>query len=261
MNEFFSQFDFFTTGNGLMAFLTLTVLEVVLGIDNLVFISILVDKAPKENQRSIRLLGLTMALVFRVIMLLFISYIASLTTPVFSLGSTDFSWRDIILFGGGLFLITKSTLEIHHKIDTAGLDEQQVEKKAKKSYKNIVTMMVLQIIMIDIIFSIDSILTAVGLTDIKALMISAVVVSMIFMMIFAKPVGDFINNNPTIVMLALSFLLMIGMLLIAEAFHYDLPREYVYFAMGFSLTVEILNLILLKKLNKRRLRKLGEEEK
>lgn len=255
MGDFLNQFEFITTGSGIMAFLTLTILEVVLGIDNLVFISILVDKAPKENQRTIRMLGLTMALVFRIIMLLFISYIASLTAPAFSIGSHDFSWRDLILFGGGLFLITKSTLEIHHKIEEAGLDEHQAEKKAKKTFKNIVTMMILQIIMIDIIFSIDSILTAVGLTDIKALMISAVVISMIFMMIFAKPVGEFINKNPTIVMLALSFLLMIGMLLIAEAFHYDLPREYVYFAMGFSLTVEILNLILLKRLNKKKWKK------
>lgn len=252
-------FDFLFSIDGIVAFLTLAVLEIVLGIDNLVFISILVDKAPKENQKFIRMLGLGLALLFRVIMLMGISYIAHLKEPVFTIRSTEFSWRDIILFGGGLFLIAKSTLEIHHKIEAAGMDDEVEEQKKTKTRKNIVGYMIFQIVMIDIIFSIDSILTAVGLTDNVVLMISAVIVSMVFMMIFSGPVGRFINNNPTIVMLALSFLLMIGMLLVAEAFHYELPREYVYFAMGFSLTVELLNLILLKKLNRKKAQE-GKEE-
>lgn len=246
------MFDFLFTLDGVIAFLTLAVLEIVLGIDNLVFISILVDKAPKENQKFIRMLGLVLALVFRIFMLMGISYIAHLKNPVFSLGQTDFSWRDIILFGGGLFLIAKSTLEIHHKIESAGMDDEKEEEIKVKKSKHIVRNMIFQIVLIDIIFSIDSILTAVGLTEDVTLMVSAVIISMVFMMIFSGPVGRFINENPTIVMLALSFLLMIGMLLVAEAFHYELPREYVYFAMGFSLTVEILNLILLKKLNRKK---------
>lgn len=253
MNEFLQHLSFFTTFDGIMAFLTLAILEIVLGIDNLVFISILVDKAPKESQKRIRNLGLLLALVFRIIMLLFISYIAQLKAPVFSVSDIDFSIRDIILFGGGLFLIAKSTLEIHHKLEEAGSDEkEEVKEQKKKNGKNLVSMMIIQIILIDIIFSIDSILTAVGLTDDTALMVSAVILSIIFMMLFSGPVGRFINNNPTIVMLALSFLLMIGMLLVADAFHFHVPRGYIYFAMGFSLTVEVLNLILLKRLNRRK---------
>ncbi len=251
MDSFLQQFEFLTTFDGIAAFLTLAILEIVLGIDNLVFISILVSKAPKENQRMIRNLGLVLALVFRVIMLFGISYIAKVTVPIFYIGETGFSVRDIILFSGGLFLIAKSTLEIHHKLAEAhqGLQSEQVEVK-KSTAKNIVSQMIFQIIMIDIIFSIDSILTAVGLTNNVALMILAVMISIGFMMIFSKVVGEFINKNPTIVMLALSFLIMIGMLLVADAFHFHVPRGYIYFAMGFSLMVEILNLILINRLNR-----------
>ncbi|MFN3343734.1 MAG: TerC family protein [Flavobacteriales bacterium] len=240
-------FDFLFSVDGVIAFLTLAVLEIVLGIDNLVFISIIVDKAPKEKQRFIRLLGLGLALGFRVVMLLGISFIVGLKAPIFSMGSHEFSWRDMILLGGGMFLIAKSTLEIHHKLKSAGMVEHHKEEK-KTSAKNVVLNMITQIVLIDIIFSIDSILTAVGLTENVTLMISAVVISMIFMMVFSGPVGTFINQNPTIVMLALSFLLMIGMLLVAEAFGQEFDRGYVYFAMGFSLTVELLNLVLLKRL-------------
>lgn len=252
------QFDFLFSLDGVIAFLTLAVLEIVLGIDNLVFISILVDKAPKDKQKFIRMLGLTLALVFRICMLLGISYIAGLTAPVFTVGSNEFSWRDLILLGGGIFLIAKSTLEIHHKLRSAGQEDHDEETK-KSASKNIVMNMIIQIVVIDIIFSIDSILTAVGLTQNVTLMISAVIISMIFMMIFSGPVGTFINNNPTIVMLALSFLLMIGMLLVAEAFGQEFDRGYVYFAMGFSLTVEVLNLVLLKRLNRKRAQE-GKED-
>ncbi len=258
MDSFLQHFEFLTTFDGIAAFLTLAVLEIVLGIDNLVFISILVAKAPIEEQRRIRNLGLVLALVFRVIMLFGISYIAKVTEPLFYVGSTGFSLRDIILFSGGLFLIAKSTLEIHHKLAEAhhGLESNKETAEQKKSNaKNIVMQMIMQIIMIDIIFSIDSILTAVGLTENVALMILAVMISIGFMMIFSKAVGEFINKNPTIVMLALSFLIMIGMLLIADAFHFHVPRGYIYFAMGFSLMVEILNLIMINRLNQWRERK------
>ena len=251
MDSFLQHFGFLTSFDGIAAFLTLAGLEIVLGIDHLVFISILVGKAPKQDQRRVRNLGLLLAMVFRIIMLFGISYIAKVTEPVFYIGETGFSIRDIILFAGGLFLIAKSTLEIHHKLEDASRGHEKEEKEIKKSNaKNIVSQMILQIIMIDIIFSIDSILTAVGLTQEIALMIMAVIISMIFMMIFSKAVGEFINKNPTIVMLALSFLIMIGMLLIADAFHFHVPRGYIYFAMGFSLMVEVLNLIMLNRLNR-----------
>lgn len=251
MDSFLQQFEFLTTFDGIAAFLTLAILEIVLGIDNLVFISILVGKAPLENQRMIRNLGLLLALVFRIIMLFGIAFIAKVTVPLFYIGWTGFSIRDIILFSGGLFLIAKSTLEIHHKLAEAhqGLESKTTETK-KSNAKNIVMQMIFQIIMIDIIFSIDSILTAVGLTDNVTLMILAVMISIGFMMIFSKAVGEFINKNPTIVMLALSFLIMIGMLLIADAFHFHVPRGYIYFAMGFSLMVEILNLVMINRLNR-----------
>lgn len=253
MDSFLQQFDFLTSFDGIAAFLTLAVLEIVLGIDNLVFISILVSKAPAELQPRIRNLGLLLALVFRVIMLFGIAFIAHVTDPIFYIGGEGFSVRDIILFGGGLFLIAKSTLEIHHKLEEAAHGNQEKEEKEKNkkaTAKNVVSSMILQIIMIDIIFSIDSILTAVGLTENIALMITAVIISITFMMIFSKAVGEFINKNPTIVMLALSFLIMIGMLLVADAFHFHVPRGYIYFAMGFSLMVEVLNLIMLNRLNR-----------
>lgn len=261
MDSILQQFDFLTSFDGIAAFLTLAVLEIVLGIDNLVFISILVSKAPEELQPRIRNLGLLLALVFRIIMLFGIAFIAHVTDPIFYIGGEGFSVRDIILFGGGLFLIAKSTLEIHHKLEEAAHGNQEKENKSKKEIaKNIVSSMILQIIMIDIIFSIDSILTAVGLTENVALMITAVIISISFMMIFSKVVGEFINKNPTIVMLALSFLIMIGMLLVADAFHFHVPRGYIYFAMGFSLMVEVLNLILLNRLNRWRDKKNKTEE-
>ncbi len=259
MEAFFHHFDFFLTFDGLMAFLTLAVLEIVLGIDNLVFISILVDKAPPEKQRFIRLLGLTLALVFRIIMLMGISYIVQLTQPVFEVAGTAFSWRDIILFVGGLFLITKSTLEIHHKIGAAGKKPKVLPTDPGKIRKA-ASYMIVQIILIDIIFSIDSILTAIGLTEEIGLMVSAVILSIIFMMVFASAVGRFINRNPTIVMLALSFLLMIGMLLVADAFHFHVPRGYIYFAMGFSLMVEVFNLLLLKRMSREEEKEESQEE-
>lgn len=238
------------TWDGIVAFLTLCVLEIVLGIDNLIFISLLVGKVPEENRRMVRMLGLGLALFFRIILLFCITWIIKLTDPVVTIAEFDLSWRDIILLVGGLFLIGKSTMEIRHKITR--LDDDHSQEEEPKRSGNIVTMMILQIIAIDLIFSLDSILTAVGLVEEVAIMIVAVMVSIIAMMIFAKGVGKFINENPTIVILALSFLLMIGTLLVADALHFHVPRGYVYFALGFSLLVELLNLQLLKRIRKRR---------
>ena len=235
------------------ALLTLIVMEVVLGIDNLVFISILSNKLPEENRQKVRRIGIGLALVMRLALLSAISWIVGLTAPVFDLGiagavgahgepafDTAFSWRDLILLGGGLFLVWKATKEIHHSVDDHDSDDM-LDKKT-----NIATLTVgsaiVQIILLDIVFSIDSILTAVGMTDELAVMVVAVVVAVLVMLLAADPLGNFINRNPTVVMLALGFLLMIGMVLIAEAFGAHVPKGYIYAAMGFSAGVESLNI-------------------
>lgn len=252
--DVFSQWEVLLSLEGIMALLTLTVLEVVLGIDNLIFISILVGKAPLEKQKRIRNLGFGLALVFRIILLLGISWLVQLTTPIITIMDFGFSWRDLILLVGGIFLIIKSTLEIHEKIRLAHESEEEEHGMVKdaKSVSKTVSMLIVQIVAIDLIFSLDSILTAVGMTKHILIMIIAVIIAIGFMMAFAKSVGGFINKNPTIVMLALSFLLMIGTLLIADAFHFHVPRGYVYFAMGFSLFVELLNLRLLQRMRNKR---------
>lgn len=242
-------FDILFTKAGLTSFGVLTVLEIVLGIDNIVFLSILVGRAPKNKQRYVRNVGLVMAMFLRIAMLFGLTVIVnSKDITLISIVGHDMSIKDVILFVGGLFLIGKSTMEIHHKIFEAqhGPREKKPSKFAKAG--NSLGMLFVQIGLINIIFSIDSILTAIGLTNDVPTMILSVVVSTIFMMIFAGKVGEFINENPTIIMLALSFLIMIGTLLIADSFHFEIPRGYVYFAMGFSLFVELLNLLLLKRL-------------
>jgi predicted tellurium resistance membrane protein TerC len=251
----FENFDVIFTSAGLTSFAILTVLEIVLGIDNIVFLSIIVSRAPKNKQRMVRNWGLVMAMFLRVGMLFGINVIVNnQDNTLFTFLGNDFSIKGIILFVGGLFLIGKSTMEIHHKITEAafGPHPGEKEKSPVKKAGNALGGLFAQIALINIIFSIDSILTAVGLTNHVPTMILAVVISTLFMMLFAKHVGEFINNNPTIIMLALSFLIMIGTLLIAEAFHFEIPRGYVYFAMGFSLFVEMLNLLLLKNLYRRR---------
>jgi predicted tellurium resistance membrane protein TerC len=240
------DFSALLTFEGLMAFLTLTLLEVVLGIDNLIFISLIVSRVEKEKQRFTRILGLVLALVFRIALLLSISWVMRLDNPIFNAFDIDFSIKDIILIVGGLFLLFKSTTEIRHKLTHLEDDN----KTKPKSNTNQISFIIMQIIAIDMVFSIDSILTAIGMTKEIGIMILAVIVSIIFMILFARMVGDFINENPTIVMLALSFLLMIGTLLIADGFHFHVPRGYVYFALGFSLMVEVLNLFLLKRMRK-----------
>lgn len=247
---FESFFDVIATKEGFTSFAILTVLEIVLGIDNIVFLSIIVGRAPKAKQRYVRNVGLIMAMFLRVGMLFGITVIVNnQDVPVMSVIGHEMSIKDIILFIGGLFLIGKSTMEIHHKIYEAqhGPREEKKSGKLKKAGATIASLFI-QIALINVIFSIDSILTAVGLTTDVPSMVLAVILSTLFMMLFAGHVGRFINENPTIIMLALSFLIMIGTLLIADALHFHIPRGYVYFAMGFSLFVEMLNLLLLRRL-------------
>lgn len=230
--------------------LTLTFLEIVLGIDNVIFISIVADKLPKERQRSSRNIGLMLAMFFRIGLLLCISWIIGLKDPVVSIPSfagiakdgLDLSYKDLILIAGGLFLIIKSTLEIHHKF-------QKEEKKEIKSNKKKIGFgaVILQIVLVDAVFSFDSILTAVGLVDNVIIMIIAVIVSIAIMMLFAGPVSNIINRHPTLQMLALSFLVVIGVVLIASGLHQEVSKSIIYSCLGFSLTVEILNIRLRKK--------------
>lgn len=220
--------------------LTLTFLEIVLGIDNIIFISILTARLPKEQQKKGRITGLLIALVFRIILIMGISWIAGLVEPLFIVFGHSVSGRDLILMGGGLFLIIKSTLEIHNKLEG---EEESKESKAKAVFWNII----FQIVLIDLVFSLDSVITAVGLVKHISIMVIAIVISMIIMIVFAGSVSDFIHKHPTIKMLALAFLLMIGLLLFVEGFHIEVPKGYVYFAMAFSFIVEMLNIRMRKK--------------
>ncbi len=222
-----------------VALLTLTFLEIVLGIDNIIFISIVAGKVPEESQKKARIGGLSIALIMRILLLLSITWIIGLTEPVLTVADFELSWRDIILVAGGIFLLIKSTLEIHHKVE--GQEENNTTEKGKKTTISFSSAIV-QIVLLDIVFSFDSILTAVGLTDQIILMVIAVIVSIIVMMIFAKPVGEFVNNHPTIQILALSFLILIGVMLIVEGAHYHVPKGYIYFAVFFSLAIEMLNM-------------------
>jgi predicted tellurium resistance membrane protein TerC len=216
-------------------------MEIVLGIDNIIFISIIAGRLPKEDQKRARVMGLSLALVIRIILLLFISWLAGLTDPVITLLDQGFSARDLIMMGGGLFLLGKSTLEIHHKLE--GEENEEGKKLVRASFSQIIV----QILLLDIVFSLDSIITAIGLVKEAGIMITAVVISMIVMMIFAGKIGDFIEKHPTLKMLALSFLLMIGLVLFAEGFGVHVPKGYIYFAMAFSILVEMLNMRMLRK--------------
>lgn len=224
-----------------ISLLTLTLMEIVLGIDNIIFISIIAGRLPKEEQKKARTLGLTLALGIRIILLLFVSWLAGLTDPVITIMEKGFSARDLIMMGGGLFLLGKSTLEIHHKLE--GEDNVEGKKLIRASFSQII----FQILLLDIVFSLDSIITAIGLVKEAGIMIAAVVISMGVMMVFAGKIGDFIEKHPTLKMLALSFLLMIGLILFAEGFGVHVPKGYVYFAMAFSLLVEMLNMRMLRK--------------
>ena len=222
-----------------IAFATLTVLELVLGIDNIVFISILAGKLPPEQQAKARYIGLGLALVMRVILLFSLSWVIGLTAPLFTVYNQEISGRDLVLLVGGLFLIGKSTHEIHGSLEA---DEGHKTAKIYASFAGVLV----QITLLDIVFSLDSVITAVGMVDRIEIMIAAVVVSILFMMAFAAPIGAFVQKHPTVKMLALSFLLLIGVTLIAEGFDQHIPKGYIYFAMAFSVLVEILNMRLRK---------------
>ena len=227
--------DAFLTADGAIAFLTLTFLEVVLGVDNVIFISILVGKLPKEQQQRGRTLGLAGAMGMRIALLLSLTWIMRLTRPLFTAFNHGFSGRDLILISGGLFLLWKATAEIHDKLEG---EEEHGTTRVKPSFGAIIG----QIMLLDIIFSLDSVITAVGMANDIAIMIAAVVVSVAIMMFSAKTIGDFVMRHPTVKVLALSFLLMIGLTLIADGVGFHIPKGYVYFAMGFSIFVEMINL-------------------
>jgi predicted tellurium resistance membrane protein TerC len=223
-----------------IAFGTLTALELVLGIDNIVFISILVDKLPKEQQALGRRLGLFMAMFMRIGLLLVLSWIIGLVEPLFTVLRQEISGRDLILIAGGLFLIWKSTGEIHQSLEGA---EGHTTTAAKATF----TAVILQIMVVDMVFSLDSIITAVGMVDELAVMIAAVVASVGMMMLFAGAIGRFVSDHPTVKMLALSFLVVVGVVLIAEGFDHHVPKGYIYFAMAFSIGVEMLNIRLRRR--------------
>lgn len=222
-----------------IALATLVVMEVVLGIDNLIFISILTNKLPAHQQQKARRLGIGMALVLRLGLLSTVAYIVQLTEPIVEVFGQTFSWKDMILIAGGLFLLWKATTEIHHSVDI----KTEAEKKIESTMTLSMAAAIGQILMLDLVFSIDSIVTAVGMTEHLPIMIIAVVSAVIVMLVAADPLAKFINDNPTVVMLALGFLIMIGMTLIAEGFGAHVPKGYVYAAMTFSALIEGLNML------------------
>ena len=244
--------EIFLHSDAWIALLTLTFLEIILGVDNIIFISIVSNKLPKEKRGKARNLGLLLALVFRIGLLLGISYIIGFTQPLFEVFDFAVSGRDLILAIGGLFLIFKSTVEIHHKLEG---EEDEANKPKASSFFGII----MQIIVLDIIFSFDSILTAVGLADEVIIMIIAVVIALVIMMVFAGKISRFINEHPTLQMLALSFLILIGFTLFVEALHYEIPKGYIYFAVFFSLMVEVLNMRFRKQSKPVELKKRIEE--
>lgn len=240
------------------ALVTLVVMEVVLGIDNLVFVSILSNKLPEARRGPARRIGISLALVLRLLLLSALAFIVNLTRPVFSLPFTapldaqghpmvdvTFSWRDLILLAGGLFLVWKATTEIHHSVDPAHTDELLEKDRGAVSLG--FTAAIVQILALDIVFSIDSILTAVGMTEHLPIMMTAVIIAVVLMLVASGPLARFIHDNPTVVMLALGFLLMIGATLIADAFGVHVPKGYIYAAMAFSGAVEALNIAARKR--------------
>jgi len=231
--------DWLTSPEAWIALLTLTVLEIVLGIDNVVFISILAGKLPQEQQARARRLGLGLAMLMRIALLFSITLIIKLTAPLFTVLGEEISGRDLVLIVGGLFLLTKSTREIHERLEG---EEGDISVKVRPSLGSVLV----QIMFLDIVFSLDSVITAVGMAEHLGVMIAAVVIAVGFMMVFAGPVSDFVERHPTVKMLALSFLLLIGLALIADGLNQHIPKGYIYFAMAFSVGVELLNLRMRK---------------
>jgi predicted tellurium resistance membrane protein TerC len=229
--------EWLTEPQAWIAFLTLLSLEIVLGIDNVIFISILAGKLPAAQQGRARYIGLGLAMLTRILLLLSLSWIIRLTEPLFSVFRQEISGRDLILILGGLFLLAKATFEIHDSLEG---EPGHASANVRATFASVLT----QILLLDIVFSLDSVITAVGMVSQIGVMISAVVVSVIFMMLFAAPVSGFVAKHPTIKMLALSFLLLIGLTLVVDGFGVHIPKGYIYFAMGFSVFVELLNLRL-----------------
>jgi predicted tellurium resistance membrane protein TerC len=224
---------------GLVSLATLTFLEIILGIDNIVFISIISGRLPLEQQGKARSIGIILALVVRILMLLGVSWIIGLRATIFTIGTFSLSYRDLILIAGGLFLLAKSVSEMHAKLE-GGHEEKKVKTTTFQST-------IFQIVVLDLVFSLDSILTAVGLVENLPIIIIAIVISLGVMLIFSRKISSFINDHPTMKILGISFLLMIGMLLVVEGFHVHVPKGYIYFSMAFALGVEILNMKIRKK--------------
>ncbi|HWV41918.1 TerC family protein [Pseudorhodoplanes sp.] len=241
-----------TDPNAWLALITLSVLEIVLGIDNIVFISVLIARLPAKRALMARRVGIGLALVFRIALLLMLTWIMRLTAPLFTLFGNDFSWRDLILIGGGLFLIAKGTHEIHSEV------EAQVEDTEPRTGRQAFVWIIAQLVTIDLVFSLDSIITAIGLAQDVEIMIAAVVIAMLVMYFAASPVSKFIQKYPTTKMLALSFLLLIGVALVADGLGFHIPRGYIYFAMAFAGAVEVFNVLALRN-RRRRPKALGRK--
>lgn len=235
------MFGWFLDPSAWMALATLTLLEIVLGIDNIIFIAILVGKLPKEQRDKARILGLALAMLTRIALLASLFWIMKLTQPLFTIFGNDISGRDIILIVGGLFLIYKSTHEIHSQLESTE-DEKQISKKSLRFFPALI-----QIAILDIIFSLDSVITAVGMADHLEVMIIAIILAVLIMMVASKSISDFVEKNPTIKTLALAFLILIGIALIADGLDFHIPKGYIYFAMAFSLVVECINIYASKK--------------
>jgi predicted tellurium resistance membrane protein TerC len=229
------MFDAFLTIDGLIALATLTFLEVILGVDNVIFISILAGKLPRDRQAAARRLGLLAAMGMRILLLLSLAWVIRLTAPLFTILGHELSGRDLILIGGGLFLLAKATLEIHDKLEG---EEGRGSRRVPPSFGAVI----LQIMILDIVFSLDSVITAVGMADDLSIMVAAVLIAVGIMMISAGTISAFVNRHPTVKVLALSFLLLIGLSLVGEGLELHIPKGYIYFAMGFSIFVEMINL-------------------
>jgi predicted tellurium resistance membrane protein TerC len=237
--------EFILDPNAIIAFLTLAALEIVLGIDNIIFISVIANRLPTEMRDQVRRFGLMFALITRILLLFSLSWVMGLTEPLFNAFNQEISGRDLILFGGGLFLLWKASKEIYLEVEAeeeAPIEQKDMQKEVNKAKAKVFWGAVVQIGILDIVFSLDSVITAVGLVDEISIMIAAVLVSMGVMLFAAKPISEFVHNHPSIKVLALSFLTIIGLVLIAESMDVHIPKGYVYFAMAFSLAVEILNI-------------------
>ena len=245
--------EFLTDPQVWLAFITLTAMEIVLGIDNIIFLAILVGRLPKAQQKKARYIGLSLAMVTRILLLLSLTWLMRLNTPLFDVFGNEISGRDIVLIVGGLFLLFKSTMEIHSSLEGA---EHEAKTGGAASFIGVVS----QIAVIDIIFSLDSVITAVGLAQHVEVMVAAIVIAVIVMMLSAGAISEFVDRHPTIKMLALSFLILIGVALIADGLELHIPKGYIYFAMAFSVMVEILNLRLRKKRAPLQLHKVMSEE-